>query len=432
MFRTLVILGLALGFAPAVQAQQSPSQAACATGDGEACFYTGAEYAQGQGVPENKQRAVDFFLRACNLGVPDGCNTAGYLMSVGEGNLERNVELGVEYMAQACTMGHEDGCSRSLGHFISASSPARNYGRAVATARAGCEAGVRNPCLWGLDWSWDGNSGDHPDMINLENAAWFAERACDRYRDIKGCDVAARVYANPEASTFDAEKGLRYSIIRCDEQQSGGDCRNVAAVYISIEEHRLGASYYERACSFGHAESCGRAREWQTYFRDMAAYEANRSARMVSIDQPLAQGRYAEAVSTAINTARSRELAERAILATRQAGRMGDIATNDLYAAALWFSSGPVRQAADAELAARGTGLEGRFGTGTNSPGAADARWRELYGSSAPTYTSSSSGSSSAPPPMPSATDIAAATRDRYRYAHCTMSGSNTSAQVCQ
>ena len=78
--------------------------------------------------------AVDYFLRACNLGVPDGCNTAGYLMSVGEGNLERNVELGVEYMAQACRMGHEDGCSRSLGHFISASSPARNYGRAVATA----------------------------------------------------------------------------------------------------------------------------------------------------------------------------------------------------------------------------------------------------------------------------------------------------------
>ena len=109
---------------------------------------------------------------------------------------------------------------------------------------------------------------------------------------------------------------------------------------------------------------------------------------------------------------------------------MGDIATNDLYAAALWFSSGPVRQAADAELAARGTGLEGRFGTGTNSPGAADARWRELYGLSAPTYTSSSA--SSTPPPMASAADISAATRDRYRYAHCVMSGSNTSAQVCQ
>ena len=430
MFRILVVLGLALGFAPAVQAQQSQSQAACSAGDAEACFYTGAEYAQGQGVPENKRRAVDFFLRACDLGVPDGCNTAGVLVSLGQGNLQQNVRQGVEYMARACTMGHEDGCSRSLGHYISANSQARDYGRAIATARAGCEAGVENPCLWGLDWSYDGNNGEYPQMIDMPTAGWFAERACDNYRDIKGCDVAARLYANPEFATFDPEKGLRYSLIRCDEQQSGGDCRNVAAVYISIGEHQLGANYYQRACSHGNAEGCERGRQWQTYFRDQAEYESRSAASNAQIDGHLSQGRYADAVSVAINVARSRELAQRAVLAAQSAGRMGDIATNDLYAAALWFPSGPVRQAADAELAARGTGLEGSFGTGTNSPGAADARWRELYGTSAPTYTSSSSGST--PPPVPSATDIAAATRDRYRYAHCTMSGSNASAQVCQ
>ena len=130
------------------------------------------------------------------------------------------------------------------------------------------------------------------------------------------------------------------------------------------------------------------------------------------------------------NSARSQDLAQRAILAARNAGRMGDVATNDLYAAALWFSSGPVRQAADAEMAARGTGLEGTFGTGTNTAGAADARWRELYGSSAPSY--SSSASSVTPPSVASAAEISAATRDRYRYAHCVMSGSNTSASVCQ
>lgn len=39
----------------------------------------------------------------------DGCNTVGYLMSVGEGNFECNVEFGVEYMVQVCRMGYEDG-----------------------------------------------------------------------------------------------------------------------------------------------------------------------------------------------------------------------------------------------------------------------------------------------------------------------------------
>jgi hypothetical protein len=148
------------------------------------------------------------------------------------------------------------------------------------------------------------------------------------------------------------------------------------------------------------------------------------------VDIPLSQGRYGDAVSAAINSTGSKDLAEKAILATRSAGRMSDISTNDLYAAALWFPTGPVRTAADAELAARGTGLEGTFGTGTNAPGMADARWRELYGTSAPSYSSGSS--SFKPAPMKSASQISAETREKYRWAHCTMKGSNTSATVCQ
>lgn len=430
MFRFLIALGLLVAAGAAAEAQQSQSEAGCRANNAEACFYTGAEYAQGLGVPENKQRAIEFFLRSCDMGIPDGCNTAGFIMSRGEGNVARNVRRGVELMERACIMGHEDGCSRSLGHRISASSEARDFNRAVATARAGCEAGVRNACLWGVDWTYDGDNGEYPQMINMTQAAWFGERACDNYRDLKGCDVAARLYANPESETFDAMKGLRYSQIRCDEQQSGGDCRNVAAVYISIEEHQLGAQYYQRACANGHQDSCDMSRQWQTYFAEVAEYEAREAARATAVNAALSAGRYGDAVSAAINDARSRELAERAILAASSAGRMGDVATNDLYAAALWFSSGQVRQIADAEMAARGTGLEGTFGTGTNSPGAADARWRSLYGSSAPTYTASTPSFN--PPPMASAAEISAATRQRYRYAHCVMSGSNTSAQVCQ
>ena len=430
MFRFLIVLGLLWGAGAAAEARQSQSEAGCRANDAEACFYTGAEYAQGMGVPENKQRAVEFFLRACDLGVPDGCNTAGVLVSRGDGNVARNVIRGVEYMERACAMGHADGCSNGLGHRISTSSEAGNLNRVLPTARAGCEAGVENACLWGLDWAYDGNEGQFIRLINMDEAAWFAEQSCDRYRDIKGCDVAARLYANPEFPTFDAEKGMRCSLIRCDEQNSSGDCRNVAAVYVLIEEHQLGARYYERACSLGHEFSCGMAQEWRTYFAEVAEYEARQAAQAAEVNAALSQGRYGDAVSVAINSARSQDLAQRAILAARNAGRMGDVATNDLYAAALWFSSGPVRQAADAEMAARGTGLEGTFGTGTNTAGAADARWRELYGSSAPSY--SSSASSVTPPSVASAAEISAATRDRYRYAHCVMSGSNTSASVCQ
>lgn len=141
MLRALVVLGVMLAAGSAAQAQQSQSEPGCRANDAEACFYTGAEYAQGVGVPENKQRAVEFFLRACNMGVPDGCNTAGVLVSRGDGNVARNVIRGVEYMERACAMGHADGCSNGLGHRISTSSEAGNLNRVLPTARAGCEAG---------------------------------------------------------------------------------------------------------------------------------------------------------------------------------------------------------------------------------------------------------------------------------------------------
>jgi TPR repeat protein len=430
MFRSLVILAVSLWIASTAYAGEAPSEAACGNGDAEACFYTGAEYAQGAGVPEDKQTAVTWFLKSCDMGIPDGCTTSGYFYVNGDGNVPKDVEKGVQYMERACGMGHVDGCDKAIGQRLSVQSPAHDFDKAVAAAKAGCEAGVKNPCFWGLYWAWDGNEGKYPAMINQVNAGWFAERVCDKYHDVMGCDVAARVYANPDAPTFDAQKGLTYSMIRCDEQKSGGDCRNVAGVYLNIEEYELGAMYLRRACEYGHEASCSRATEWETYNREMAEYNARMAALSAMVDTPLSEGRYGDAVSAAINSTGSRDLVQKAILAAKSAGRMGEVATNDLYAAALWFQSGPVRAAADAEMAARGTGLEGTFGTGTNEPGMANARWNRLYGSNAPTYTSSSPSFSA--PPIKSASQISAETKQKYRWAHCTMKGSNTSATVCQ
>lgn len=90
MLRSLVLSGLTLTICFHAWGQQSPSESACQSGDAEACFYTGAEYAQGQGVPADKQQAVQFFLKSCDMGIPDGCSTSGILISMGEGNLEKN------------------------------------------------------------------------------------------------------------------------------------------------------------------------------------------------------------------------------------------------------------------------------------------------------------------------------------------------------
>ena len=410
---------------------QSESEPACNAGDAEACFYTGAEYAQGLGVPEDKQKAVTFFLRACDGGIPDGCSTSGVLIRAGEGNLEKDVIKGVEYQERACAMGHVDGCEWALGNRISATSEAYDLQKAIATAKAGCEAGVEKACAWGESWSWDGSKGKYPDMINMVDAGWFAERSCAQ-GDIMGCYIAEQAYANPESAAFDAAKGLTYSLINCDEKKNEGSCRNVGGVYLDIGEHELGTLYMRRACEYGHEKACEVAADWERYLAEVAARDARIAARDKTISDLISAGRYGDAVSAALHQIGTKEHAEKAALAARSAGAMGQVRTEDLYALALWFPSGSVRAAADAEMSARGTGLEGTFGTGTNAPGMADARWKDLYGSSAPRYSSSSSTPSAPQSTVLSSSDAAAQTREKYRWAHCTMKGSNPSAAVCQ
>ncbi|KCZ95751.1 beta-lactamase family protein [Hyphomonas hirschiana VP5] len=410
---------------------QTESEPACNAGDAEACFYTGAEYAQGMGVLEDKQKAVTYFLKACDGGIPDGCSTSGVLIRAGEGNLEKDVIKGVEYQERACAMGHVDGCEWALGNRISATSEAYDLKKAIATARAGCEAGVEKACSWGRNWSWDGSKGKYPDMINMIDAGWFAERDCAK-GDIMGCYIAEQAYANPESVAFDAAKGLKYSLINCNDKGNEGSCRNVGGVYLDIGEEKLGTEYMRKACGMGHEEACIVAADWERYLAEVAARDARIAARDKAINDLVSAGRYGDAVATALHQLGSKEHAQKAALAARSAGAMGQIQTADLYALALWFPSGSVRAAADAEMSARGTGLEGTFGTGTNEPGMADARWKDLYGSSAPRYSSSSSAPSAPQSSVLSASDAAAQTREKYRWAHCTMKGSNQSAAVCQ
>ena len=215
---------------------ETESEPDCNAGDAEACFYTGAEHAQG-------------------IGAPDGCATSGVVIRAGEGNLEKNVVKGVEYQERACAMGHVDGCEWAIGNRISATSEAYDLKKAITTAKAGCEAGVEKACSWGRSWSWDGSKGKYPDMINMVDAGWFAQRDCAK-GDIMGCYIAEQAYANPQSIAFDAAKGLKHSLINCNDTGNEFSCRNVGGVYLDISEEKLCPEYMRKACGMGHEEVC--------------------------------------------------------------------------------------------------------------------------------------------------------------------------------
>ena len=408
---------------------QSPSQPACEAGDAEACIRAGTEYAEGTGVAASVNTSIPFFLQACDRGKAEGCTSAGLLVINGAGDVPPNPEAGMFFFEQACKRGDEKGCESAVTYLTADNHPARDTSKVVDLLIDGCKAGSMWACGWGSRAALDGYAGEYPEMTDLSKAAIIAEIGCSK-NNLSGCVVSETVFADPDSALFDAEKSLKYSQINCDEDIAES-CNNLARIYYMVEEIELGTAAYEKACSLGMGQTCADASRMRNYLTELAEYEAVEAERSEAISSLIDAGRYGDAVSSAIHQFGSTKAVETAIQAANSAGAMSSINTQDLYVVASWFSSGNVRAIADAEMAARGTGLEGSFGTGTNSAGAAAARWDDLYGSSIPTARTYS-GPASAPPAVLGAGDAAAQVREKYRYAHCEMAGSNTSAAVCR
>ncbi len=372
--------------------------------------------------------AIPFFLRACDRGMPEGCTTAGLLILDGAGDLEANPEAGMHILETGCKRGDNKGCESTVGYLTAENHPMADRARVVDVLIEGCKTGSMWACGWGARAALDGYSGQYPEMTDISKAVTIGEMGCQK-GNLSACVVSETIFGDPSSQLFDAAKSLEYSEVNCDSDIAES-CNNLARVYYLIEELELGTVAYEKACQLGMQQTCTESREFRDYLTAKAAYDAAEAERSAAINSLINAGRYGEAVNTAIYEYGSANALETAVRSAQQAGAMSSLSTQDLYVVASWFSSGDVRRIADAEMSARGTGLEGQFGTGTNTAGAADARWKELYGSSMPTARASSP--SSQPAATFGAGDAAAQVRDKYRYAHCEMAGSNSNSPVCR
>jgi TPR repeat protein len=416
---------LAPTFSPA-EAQSANNVRACQSGNAEGCFYAGAEIA-----PNNKQNALPYFLRACELGVPDGCFYVGRWQLYGEGNIRQDRSAALDNFERACSVGHYDGCQFAYDVAILPQFGFRDIGRGLDMMEEGCEAGNIPACKDGAAIAYDGRAGEHPGHVDFSRAGPMAELVCADAYDRLYCQMAEAIYGNPESPTFDAQRGIYYNQLNCN-QGVAPSCGNVGYIYMMLEEYELAAQAYTRACRGGQQNHCEYGQYLTNWIRtqaaELAAYHAQQQQRNSDIDGLIRAGRYADAVNRAVHEYRSTDLASRAVLAANNAGAMSTLNTQDLYVLAYWFPSGQVASFVNSQLSARGTGLEGTFGGDTNAAGAAAARYQQQYGSRAPSYTTNSGPTPSSSPVLSSA-QASQQTRDRYRAAWC--QGSNQNRNVC-
>lgn len=429
----LGLAALTLLTAPSMSAEPvSINEIACSKGGAEACFFAAADYASGaNGLAASLPKASELFIKACELGVPDGCFYPAKWYRFGADGIAADPARGIELYETACKMGHEDSCEASFAILGRGKEEENDIPRLLSAFEEGCANESLKACDWGSKFFYDGWDGDYPDVVDAVRGAPLSYKACKTTGSGFHCSVAENMYANPSSPTFDATRALELTDINCTANVKES-CGNLGRIYYEIEAFDLAVGYYEKSCELGNEKVCDTAKDLRRYVDEVAAWNAKEEARRTEMAYMLNAGDYNGAVGTAVSVYRSTVYAEEAVLAAASAGRMSSIDDYDLKVLEHWFQSGQVGSLVRSEMRGRGLAISGE-----------DNSWErdmQTIRSANQRFNAARSNSTYRPieqAPAPSGSvlssaDAAAQTREKYRYAHCVMKGSNTSASICQ
>ena len=84
-------------------------EASCQRGDYSSCLFLGIAYDEGDGVKQDKFKAVEFYTKACELRDGMGCTNLGVMYNKGEG-VKLDKRRALEFYGKACDLKEELGC----------------------------------------------------------------------------------------------------------------------------------------------------------------------------------------------------------------------------------------------------------------------------------------------------------------------------------
>ena len=113
---------------------------ACNGGDASSCFNLGVMFASGDGVEENKARAVQLFEKACDGGEAQGCSNLGFMYSKGNG-VEQNKARAVQFYQKACDGSNAGSCFNLGLMYSKGDGLEQNKARAVQMYGKACDGG---------------------------------------------------------------------------------------------------------------------------------------------------------------------------------------------------------------------------------------------------------------------------------------------------
>jgi TPR repeat protein len=277
---------------PDAPAQSGPiaseEAARCEGGDAAACNSAGKLYARGERVALDYQRADTLFLRACDLGEPDGCYQAGMLVTGGtlgdppdfgralglyqracdggvagactnlgsmtmrgEGR-EEDVPGGRALYERACEGGDALGCT-NLASFLRGDLGGKDMAAALALYERACAMDHGEACEEAAEQHDEGAGTP----VNDPRARELYGKAC-ALKVGQGCNNLGAMYESGEGGAKAQIEALKLYTQACELDDRVG-CRNIGRILIlgeTEQQQKLGVQSLALACKQNDLVAC--------------------------------------------------------------------------------------------------------------------------------------------------------------------------------
>lgn len=231
----------------------------CSLENAESCDHLALKYAGGFGVEENKEKAVEFYKKACMFGkrridfISSPCHEAGMEYIYGE-IVKKDINTAVSLFKKGCNLNFKYDCSSLAFEYDLGTYLPKNKPEAIKYYQKACDLNEPYSCFVLAE--------THRTDLNyydIKKSIQLYKNICEMNTLVSGndCYQAGKYiyfgYENPQ--NIDKTQAIEYLNKACDNSSAAG-CLFLAKIYSGKLDNDKAIEYSNKGCSMGDGPSC--------------------------------------------------------------------------------------------------------------------------------------------------------------------------------
>lgn len=230
---------------------------ACDGNDQYGCYHLGLAYEYERGVKENNKKASNLFIKSCDLGYSEACDSAGNLYYF----TYKKYKTALKWYKKGCELDDGRGCYDAGYQYEEGDGVKKNMSTANEFYKKGCDLRDADSCTQLGRAYMEYDEPDPKIKKDYAKGTKLLRLGCEM-GDGLGCSGLGYAYHNGLGVEDDEKKALEMHLYGCNDAYDASEeaCYNVGWIYdkgsVIKRDLKLARLYYTKACDDDHDDAC--------------------------------------------------------------------------------------------------------------------------------------------------------------------------------